>query len=97
MKKFMLLLLILVVAGCGKPEGDEYSFTDAQITDVNDWSADTSYSCSFYIRLQESDIVDEDVINVEAEGEYCGSFGEGDNVSGSYIDGEELDYLIEME
>lgn len=98
MKKFILLMLvILFVSGCGKPQGEEYSFSDAEITDVNDWSTDTSYSCSFYIRLHDSEIVDEDVIDVEAESEYCSDFSEGDIVSGTYIDGEDLDYLTNME
>jgi hypothetical protein len=41
--------------------------------------------------------LDEDVINVDAEGEYCRDFQEGDKVSGSYIDGEETDFLVQME
>ncbi|WHZ56999.1 MULTISPECIES: hypothetical protein [Metabacillus] len=41
--------------------------------------------------------MDEDVINVEEERDYCRDFKEGDEVSGSYIDGEETDSLVQME
>ncbi|MFY0762074.1 hypothetical protein AB1K32_25055 [Metabacillus dongyingensis] len=92
-----LILLTLIVSGCGKPKGEVRPFANAVITDVNDWSSDPSLSCSFYIRLQEGDILDEDVINVEAERDYCRDFKEGDEVSGSYIDGEETDFLVQME
>lgn len=94
MKKFiMLLLIVLVLSGCGKPKGEEQTFTDAEITDVNDWSADSSYSCEFYIKT------DSEVIPVEVDSDFCSSFGEGDRVSGSYIvsDEENLNYLVNIE
>lgn len=85
------------MSGSGKPKGEVRPFANAVITDVNDWSSDPYYSCRFYIRLQEEDILGEDVINVEAESDYWRDSKEGDEVSGSYIDGEETDFLVQME
>lgn len=94
MKKLILLfILTLMLSACGKPTGEEFSFEDAEITDVNDRSADVSYSCEFYIKTDSEDIV------VEADSKFCSSFGEGDRVSGSYMVSDEgdLNYLVNME